>query len=135
SADRHTCTARGTAAARTTRERSRGRSRSGTAGTRWPPHGGLSGPSSRVYPWAMSRDSPAGAAIHRVTVVRTARFQCMVLPMTLAALAGAPGVQPLPGDSVTGPSGFPRGQKMTIAVRDRARLELRLGFDGRCDGG
>jgi hypothetical protein len=24
---------------------------------------------------------------------------------------------------------------MTIAVRDRDRLELRLGFDGRCDGG
>jgi hypothetical protein len=59
----------------------------------------------------------------------------MVLATSLAVLASAAGVQPLAGESVTGAIAFPRAQKMSITVRGGDRLELRLGFDGRCDGG
>jgi hypothetical protein len=59
----------------------------------------------------------------------------MVLPSLLAALAAAAGVQPLSGESVTGTIAFPRAQKMSLTVLERDRLALRLGFDGRCDGG
>jgi hypothetical protein len=59
----------------------------------------------------------------------------MVLASPVAVLAAAAGIQPFAGESVTGPIAFPREQKMSIIVRDRDRLELRLGFDGRCDGG
>ena len=59
----------------------------------------------------------------------------MVLATSVAMLAAAAGIQPFAGESVTGPIAFPRAQKMSVIVRDRDRLELRLGFDGRCDGG
>jgi hypothetical protein len=58
----------------------------------------------------------------------------MLLSSLLAVLAVA-GVQPLTGESVTGSIAFPRAQKMSIKVQERDRLELRLGFNGRCDGG
>jgi hypothetical protein len=52
-----------------------------------------------------------------------------------AALVVLSGVQPFAGESVSGTVAFPREQKMAIAVRGGDKLELRLGFDGRCDGG
>jgi hypothetical protein len=58
----------------------------------------------------------------------------MVLLPWLLVLAAA-GVQPFSGESVSGTIAFPREQKMSIAVRSGDRLDLRLGFDGRCDGG
>jgi hypothetical protein len=57
----------------------------------------------------------------------------MILP-SLAILALS-AVQPLPGVFVTGTIGFPRPQQMSIVVKPRDRLQLRLGFDGRCAGG
>jgi hypothetical protein len=66
--------------------------------------------------------------MHRVTV----RF---VLEVAAMALALAPGVQPLAGESVSGSIAFPRPQKMSVVVGARDRLSLQLGFDGRCKGG
>jgi hypothetical protein len=66
--------------------------------------------------------------MHRVTVRS-------VLGVAAVALALTPGVQPLAGESVSGPIAFPRPQKMTIHVGANDRLSLQLGFDGRCAGG
>jgi Periviscerokinin family len=51
------------------------------------------------------------------------------------ALAVLAGIQPFAGETVSGMIPFPRAQKMSITVRGADKLELRLGFDGRCDGG
>ena len=58
-----------------------------------------------------------------------------MLRVAAVILALAPGVQPLAGESVSGPIAFPRPQKMSILVGARDRASLRLGFDGRCAGG
>jgi hypothetical protein len=58
-----------------------------------------------------------------------------MLAVATAILALAPGVQPLAGESVSGPIAFPRPQKMSVVVGARDRLSFRLGFDGRCAGG
>jgi hypothetical protein len=60
----------------------------------------------------------------------------ILLPWLVAAATTAGGgVQPFSGESVSGTIAFPREQKMSIVVRAGDRLDLRLGFDGRCDGG
>ena len=66
--------------------------------------------------------------MHRVTV-------CFVLVTAALLAALVPGVQPLAGESVSGPIAFPRPQKMSILVGANDRLSLRLGFDARCAGG
>ena len=58
-----------------------------------------------------------------------------MLAFAAVALALAPSVQPVAGDSVAGSIAFPRRQKMSIDVGAADRLSLRLGFDGRCKGG
>jgi hypothetical protein len=58
-----------------------------------------------------------------------------MLLSTSLALLSLSAVQPLAGESVSGTIAFPRPQQMSIAVMERGRLALRLGFDGRCAGG
>ena len=62
-------------------------------------------------------------------------YGASVLEVAAVLLALAPGVQPLAGESVSGPIAFPRPQKMSVLVGAKDRLSLRLGFDGHCAGG